>query len=548
MELNEQVSEQFGQYADLLELHGGDAFRARSYGAASFRIDKLRIDLGPMSEAELVATEGIGKSLAGKIIQIRDTGTFPELKALLDETPPGILDMLKLKGIGPKKVKTLWEELGLESLGDLEYACLENRIVSLKGFGEKLQTELLAQIDFHRSQQGKTHFQTAEMWALQLEAAFNQNNIRFARTGGFGRYCEVLEALDYVVSSIDNAKASWPLPGVWGTQDGTTVWKPQGYGWPVFLQDGSEDFDQVVFETIAHPEHLNSIGYEGYAGSDEATYESLGFPMIIPEMREAENSADYLEVSPEELIITQPQIKGLLHNHSTWSDGMHSVEQMAVYCRDMGLEYFGIADHSKAAQYANGLKEDRVMAQWEEIDALNKKLSPFRIFKGIESDILGDGSLDYGNDILSGFDYVVASVHSGLNMTQEKAESRLIRAIENPYTTILGHPTGRLLLSRQGYPIDHKKIIDACAANGVHIELNAHPYRLDMDWRWLWYARKKAVMISINPDAHQMAGLEFVRFGILAARKGGLLTSQTLNALGLEEINKRFEARQKILK
>jgi DNA polymerase (family 10) len=245
------------------------------------------------------------------------------------------------------------------------------------------------------------------------------------------------------------------------------------------------------------------------------------------------------------VLINWHDLKGSLHNHSTWSDGVNTVEEMALYCRDtLKLEYLGMCDHSKSAFYAKGLTIERVLQQQEEIDHLNKKLDGFHIFKGIESDILYDGSLDYPDEILKKFDFIVASVHSILKMDEAKATSRLIAAIENPYTTILGHPTGRLLLSRKGYPIDYKKIIDACAANNVVIEINANPLRLDLDWRWHQYALEKGVMLSINPDAHRLEGHLDMHYGILAARKGGLYKEMCLNALSLPEITKAFDKKR----
>jgi DNA polymerase (family 10) len=236
-------------------------------------------------------------------------------------------------------------------------------------------------------------------------------------------------------------------------------------------------------------------------------------------------------------LVSSSDIRGILHNHSTWSDGINSLEEMSVHVRDQGYEYFGICDHSRSAFYANGLSAERVIEQMAEIDRINEKLAPFHVFKGIESDILGDGSLDYEDDILSQFDLIVASIHSNLRMDEEKAMSRLITAIENPYTRILGHPTGRLLLARQGYPIDHRKVIDACAANGVAIELNANPLRLDIDYTWLDYCMEKEVFVSINPDAHSRSQVAYVKYGVLAARKGGLKVEHCLNALSLEDFS-----------
>jgi DNA polymerase (family X) len=276
--------------------------------------------------------------------------------------------------------------------------------------------------------------------------------------------------------------------------------------------------------------------------SEEAIYQNAGLAFVLPELREGLDEIELAKRNQLPKLITENDLKGSLHNHSTWSDGVHTLEEMALFCRDMlKLEYLGICDHSKSAFYANGLNEQRVYAQHQEINQLNAKLAPFKIFKGIESDVLYDGALDYPEEILKTFDFVVASVHSQLKMTEEKATARLIKAIENPYTTILGHPTGRLLLSRKGYEIDFKKVIDACAANNVVIEVNANPLRLDLDWRWHRYALEKGVLLSINPDAHRKEGFLDMRYGVLVGRKGGLSTDKCLNAFSVEEISAHFK-------
>jgi len=272
-------------------------------------------------------------------------------------------------------------------------------------------------------------------------------------------------------------------------------------------------------------------------------------PFVVPEMREGRGEFDWLTTNKNEDLIAWDDLRGILHNHSTYSDGKHSLEQMARFCQELGFEYLGIADHSQTATYAQGLSEERVEQQHKEIERLNQVFAetfpkPFKILKGIESDILGTGALDYPEEILKTFDFVVASVHSNLTMSLEKATSRLLRAIENPYTTILGHPTGRLLLAREGYPIDHQTIIDACAQNGVVIEINASPWRLDLDWRWIRYCMEKGVMLSINPDAHHKDGYYDMHYGISVARKGGLTKAMTFNALTLVEIESYLAKRK----
>jgi DNA polymerase (family 10) len=261
-------------------------------------------------------------------------------------------------------------------------------------------------------------------------------------------------------------------------------------------------------------------------------------------MREGFDEVDLARVNKIPVLLEEKDLRGILHNHSTYSDGKHTLRQMAEYCKELGYDYLGISDHSRTAFYAGGLEIERIEKQQKEIDQLNKELAPFRIFKGIESDILSDGSLDYPENVLASFDFIVASVHSILNMDIKRATERLLRAIENPFTTILGHPTGRLLLRREGYPIDHKTIIDACAKNNVVIEINANPWRLDLDWRWVRYAMEQGVMLSINPDAHEMDGYADMKYGVLVGRKGGLTKKMTLNSLSGKEIAAYFAERK----
>jgi DNA polymerase (family 10) len=307
-------------------------------------------------------------------------------------------------------------------------------------------------------------------------------------------------------------------------------------------------FNRVLFETTGNSEHLKLIGYGQEDSlsftSEEDFYKKKELPFIIPEQREGLNELEYNII--DQHFIEYGQLKGVLHNHTNYSDGLNTLKEMAEYAKSQNYQYLGVCDHSRSAGYARGLDEDRVFQQMHEIDELSAKMFPFKIFKGIESDILSDGSLDYSDDVLSKFDFIVASVHSNLTMSEDKANERLLKAIENPYTTILGHPTGRLLLMRSGYPIDHRRIIDACAANGVVIELNAHPYRLDIDWKWIQYAQTKGVKISINPDAHEKMGYHDMYFGTLAARKGGLLTKNTLNALNLQEFEDFLSKRRSL--
>jgi DNA polymerase (family 10) len=529
----EEIAKALKLTAQLMELHEENPFKIKSIANAAYKLDKTDIDLQGKSLAELEAIEGIGKGIAAKINELQTTGSLKELNAMLEKTPVGVIGMLGIKGIGPKKVGQLWRELEIESVGELLYACNENRLVTLKGFGEKTQEAVKKQIEFHQSNVGKFHYASLEKFAIdlveQLKKKYKTELV--AVTGAMRRKAEIIESFDLIIGKEGIVLADIETPP----------------GLKIHMISCKEnEFYGKLFETTAHPMHLEKLGHAyKEAGSEEEIYASYGLKFIEPELREGLNEIELSKKDKLPKLIELKDLKGILHNHSTYSDGMNTLKDMALYCKELGYEYLGICDHSQSAFYANGLKPERVMEQHSEIDKLNNELAPFKIFKGIESDILNDGSLDYEENVLKSFDFIVASVHSNLKMTEEKANARLIKAIENPYTTILGHPTGRLLLSRPGYPIDHKKIIDACAANGVVIELNAHPYRLDIDWRWIPYCIEKGVKISINPDAHEKSGYHDMYFGMLAARKGMLTKEMCFNAMGMEEVAEYFKSRKK---
>lgn len=522
--------------AQLMELHEENPFKIKSLSNAAFKLDKTGIDLNGKTVDELATIDGVGKSIAQKIIELQQTGTLKELQALLEKTPAGVVEMLGIKGIGPKKVGQLWRELGVESGGELLYACHENRLVDLKGFGAKTQEQVKKAIEFRMASSGKYHYATAEPVAARaLEFVKEKTGATLiSLTGEIRRKCEIIQEIEIVVASDKPIDMS-------GFENEHQI--------PVVIQTCNPIvYYDALFESTASPAHLRQletlpVNRVPNPDSEAMIYRSFGLDYIDPELREGNGEILLAQQRKLPRLIELMDLKGILHNHSNWSDGMNTLREMAEHCRKLGYEYFGICDHSQSAFYANGLKPDRVHEQWKEIDALNAELAPFKIFKGIESDILSDGRLDYEDDVLAGFDFVVASVHSNLKMDKEKATARLITAIENPYTTILGHPTGRLLLSREGYPIDHKKVIDACAANEVIIELNAHPYRLDIDWRWIPYCIEKGVMISINPDAHEKEGLMDMYYGVCAARKGMLTREMCFNALTRDEIATYFSKR-----
>ncbi len=521
MMTTEDIADALELTAKLMELHNENPFKVKAISAAAYKLGKTRMDLNNLGVEELTKIEGIGKSIAEKIHEFTTTGISNELRELSTKTPVGVVDMLGIKGLGPKKVRQLWLELELESVTDLLYACHENRLVELKGFGEKTQNSIIQNIEFKLSNTGKFHFAYAEKVGQAIIDAIKEHTDLVSFTGAMYRKCEVIEEIDILVGdeSIDLDE--------YGSE---TV--------PVnFIQVNEAVYYRTLVESSSTPEHLAGIDFSQLSikkyNSEEEVYAGLHVQYCEPELREGHFEIEKAKNHELPKLIEYSDLKGILHNHSTYSDGMNSLQEMAVYCKELGYQYLGICDHSQTAVYADGLKPETVLIQQQEIDRLNQQLFPFKIFKGIESDILSNGELDYEEEVLKSFDFIVASVHANLKMDEAKANARLIKAIENPYTTILGHPTGRLLLGRPGYPIDHKKIIDACAANKVVIELNAHPYRLDIDWRWIPYCLEKGVMISINPDAHQLKGYHDMRYGTYAARKGLLTKDNCLNAMDL---------------
>ena len=549
---NSSILSKLNLYAKLAELHDENPFKFKTFTTAAFNLKKIKESFDSLSDNDLLTVPGVGKSVLLAIKQIYETESFPALDECVSKTPDGVVDMLKIKGLGPKKVKVIWGEMQIESVSDLLDACRQNRLTEIKGFGLKTQTEIIKGIEFSISASGKWHYARLMGIANDFKDYVKKQfpGFQFEYSGDFRRCNEIIEKL-VVVTTIDQVEfinflteQDYPI----NVNDDEIHSFIEGQIPIEIICTDYLSFERLLFETTGSLEHLNQIEYNQTDAlnfsSEEELYETKGLPFIIPEQREGLNELDFNEQNHH--FIEYGQLKGVLHNHSTYSDGLNTLAEMAEYANSQKFQYLGICDHSKSAGYAGGLSDERVLAQIAEIDTLNIKMSPFKIFKGIESDILSDGSLDYSENILKLFDFVVASVHSNLTMNEEKANARLLKAIENPYTTILGHPTGRLLLMRSGYQINHEMIIDACAANKVVIELNAHPYRLDIDWRWIHYAQNKGVLISINPDAHEKMGYHDMYFGTLAARKGGLLTKNTLNAMNLKEFEAYLSNRRKV--
>ncbi|KHJ38799.1 DNA polymerase/3'-5' exonuclease PolX [Pedobacter glucosidilyticus] len=551
---NKEISRTLKLLAQLMELHEENPFKIKSVANASFKVDKLPFKLKDKAHDELDKIDGIGKSIATKVIELFTTGGLKELNDLVAITPIGILDMLSIKGLGPKKIIIIWKTLGIENVGELYYACNENRLIEAKGFGLKTQEEIKKAIEFKMASNGRFLYARLEPIVAQYQdlLAKLSNATEILVTGEFRRKCEIIDELSFIIVNTDFKLFTAQIQQLEGISNLEITPKSIRFKDENSLTIKCFEADETtlayrLFETTgvnAHVEKVKALlpANQNQYPTETAIYEAAGLAYIEPELREDLNEIALAQTKQLPSLITYADLKGTLHNHSTWSDGVHSIEEMALYCRDiLKLEYLGLCDHSKTAVYANGLSIERVLQQHEEIEKLNQKLAPFKIFKGIESDILSDGGLDYPDEILAKFDFVVASVHSNLKMDEEKATQRLIKAIENPYATILGHPTGRLLLSRSGYPLDFKKIIDACAANQVAIEINANPLRLDLDWRWHQYALEKGVLLAINPDAHRNEGFYDMHYGVYVARKGGLTKEMCLNSFNLAAIDSYFK-------
>jgi DNA polymerase (family X) len=539
---NYTIAENFSLLSKLMDIHGDDSFRAKSYSIAAFTIEKLEKDLVEMRPEEIFAVKGIGDRMGKRIIEVLNTGRLSALDEYMQKTPMGVIEMLSIKGLGPKKIATVWKEMEIQNIGELLYACTENRLTRYKGFGEKTQEKIKESIEFYMSSLGSYLYAQIESYALELDKKLKavHPETAFGITGEFRRQLEIITKLEWVTTAKPEELKSFFGENYFVQTDlsGYILIKgPENVTLGFYLSD-KENFCKVLFETSCSEEFLSGwkarfTSYETTAYTSEEDIFSLNEISAIPVYFREKNSAIGAGKKDHLNIIQTTDVKGIIHSHSKWSDGSDTIEAMAKAAQKQGFEFLVISDHSKTAAYAQGLSEEQIIRQHKEIDQLNKEFSGFKIFKSIESDILGDGSLDYSDEILASFDLVIASVHANLYMTEEKAMMRLMKAIENPYASILGHMTGRLLLSRNGYPVDYRKIIDACAANNVVIELNANPRRLDMDWKQIDYALEKGVLISIDPDAHSIEGFNDIRYGVLSAQKAGLPKEKNLSSFSL---------------
>ena len=569
---NKQVAAVLSETAMFLQLAGDEVLRAQAFSACARAIEHLQEDVSVLVRAKsLRMVRDVGEEFEAGIAELLLSGRLELLERLRAKFPPTIFELLNIAGLGPARVKLLYETLGVDSLDKLRAACEGDKVSGLRGFGKIMQNKLLDEIEYAKRYKGRYLLNKAGAAAQKLIDFLSKDYsiIRIELAGSLRRRMELIKNINIVASSINPSLVQRNLlaaPGV------VEVSAESARTFRATLPDGIVALVNVV-DDVQYPfallyctgstEHFNVLrgraaklgfqldAYGLYDGEgkllpctmEEDIYERLKLPFIAPELRE--NIGEFFTERLPKNLVKRTDLKGLIHCHTTYSDGNNTLEEMAQASRDRGYSYMIVSDHSQSAGYANGMKPARVVQQHREIEALNESMTDFRILKGIESDILPDGSLDYDKGLLESFDVIIASIHSHLNMTEQEATARLVRAIEHPLTNILGHLTGRLLMLRKGYPVDMAKILDACSANQVAIEINANCRRLDIDWRYLRYGKEKGIKFAVAPDAHRVEGLDLVVYGLGMARKGWLEPCDLLNAMSADDVLAWCKKKQK---
>lgn len=558
------------EIAMLLEVVGGNPFRAKAFQSAARLLETSGADLTALAAAgELRTLSGVGEGIAGVLTELVTTGTSRMLEELRAQTPVGLYDVMRIKGVGAKRGRTLYKDLGIDSLEKLEEAAGKGKLAKLPGFGAKTEQKILEGVAFARSMRGRRrYFQAVDAAAALLELVEGLPGVAKASSAGqVRRRLEVVESIDLVASARkpeavlgafralqgiaslddDDADLQAEVELVDGLRATLTCVAPAAYATTLIHATGSEaHWTQLVALAKTRKLRLEPGGlYEGKKRlalpDEDAVYKALGLAWIPPELREGWGEIEAAAENRLPKLVETEDLRGTFHCHTSYSDGRATVAEMAEAARERGWRYLGIADHSQSAGYAGGLPVTAVKRQHREIDAWNaehggKGKKRFRLFKGVESDILADGSLDYPDDVLRSFDYVVGSIHSAFALPEKEQTARLIRAVSNPHITILGHATGRLLLRRTGYAVDARAVIDAAAEHGTCVEINADPHRLDVDWKNARYAAEKGVLVPINPDAHSTGALGNVMYGVNVARKAWLTAPQVLNTWELKEL------------
>lgn len=568
-----EIAHSLDEIASLLEIRGDNPFRCRAFRNGAQVVEGLTDLEARVKAGTLTEIKGIGAGLAEEITQLSQKGQSPLRKELLKEIPESILEILAIPGLGPKKIKVLFADLKITNLGELEYACKENRLLDLKGFGRKTQDNVLKGIALLKRSAGRFLFDMAWETAMDLKDHMKKKKgvEQIEVAGSLRRHKETIGDIDILIStkaksaSIMKAfreysevedillsgetKTSVRLKN--GMQADLRVISPKEFPFALVYFTGSKEHNTHL-RKLAKSKGLKLNEYGLFKGKksvackdEKAIYQALGLSFIPPELREDRMEFQLAKKKPGPKLIQEKDIRGVFHTHTTWSDGSASILDMAKATKKLGWEYMGLSDHSQTAFYAGGLKPAELTEQAKELKKVGGKLKGLSLFHGTESDILTDGHLDYKDAALKKLDFVIASIHSGFKLGREKMTQRILKAIKNPYTRFIGHISGRLLLAREGYDLDYSKIFSAAAKEKVIIEINANPHRFDLDWRFIGEAREAGVKFSINPDAHSTEGLEDTWYGVGIARKGGLTPEDVINTRSAQETKKFLSSPRK---
>ena len=576
---NQEIAAVLSRFGVYLQLKGENPFKALAFDRAARIVERHPESLETLAaEERLTGIKGIGAGIAEVIRELTRTGRSTGLEELKSGFPPGLEEVLELPGLGPKRVRQLWQKLGIAGVGELEYACRENRLLALEGFGVKLQEKILKAIEFRKRFRGMFLYSEAEAIAEEVLAELEGTGLFRAahKAGSLRRGKRILKDIDILAipkaraaaarvkaALVALAESSPEDPGV--SAEGDTKVSIRRKGLVIDFRLVAPESEAPALQHFTGSKEHNTLlrgrakglglkmnEYGVYRGEkalpladEEAVYRAVGLPWVPPELREGEEELEAAEASRLPRLVERSDLRGVIHAHSRWSDGLASIEEMALECRRLGYDWLALSDHSRSAAYAGGLSAERLGEQRAEIEELNGRLAPFRVFCGVESDILGSGALDYPEKVLGALDLVIGSVHSNLTMSREQATERLLAAIANPALSILGHVSGALLLSREGYAYDEEKLLAALAANGAALEHNCNPWRLDPDWPVLKRAARRGIRIALCPDAHCLQDLDYMRYGLLFARKAWLEPGQVLNTLSTEEADAWFTGRRK---
>lgn len=553
---NQEIAKNFKQLAKILELKGESAFRFKSYINASELIKQLPRSIETYSEKEIRAMSGIGPAIMAKIKEQISSGQMSKLEEERKSIPAGVLEMMQIRGISMPRLATIWREAGIETPEMLQDACQKGRISRLHGFGEKTERQIHSNTLFYIHNRGCSLLSSIQEKVYELQNALflHYGKERFQLCGDMLRQLEIIREIEWVTSLIpedlENFLKDKGLQKDLDSTEDRSIYQDLSTGNRYifkqeenaekcrqyrFLSSMSQAFKQELIQiTNGDIELLKEESELDYFRRHHLSPLRAGLREYPFMLKEAYKEIQYND------------IRGIIHCHSAWSDGILSIEEMAKNCIKRAMEYMVITDHSVSAAYAHGLSIERVKAQWEEINELNKKLYPFHIFRGIECDILKNGNLDYPNDLLSEFDMVIASVHAALSLDIKSETDRILKAIENPYTTMIGHLTGRLLTKREGMALDMEKILTHCAKHNTDLEINTNPYRLDLSRDWIRPALERSIKLSLNPDAHRPEGLDDLKWGIISAAKAGLRTEDNISCLSFDNFSRYLKEKKKL--